>query len=173
GLNVTGREGPREDGHNEESALVHAAKLSRGQTGGKAVRLRPLRPVVPITLALAIAMTPGTPARADEAAEHFALAVSAEKRQDWQAAIDEYAKAYAIKPHPSVLYNIARNYERLEDWGDAAEYFKRYLAASPDADDRAKVEQRIVELEGKAKAARPPPRVGTGWLVVMADVDGA
>jgi hypothetical protein len=133
-----------------------------------------VREVIAIALASLLVMS-GTPARADQrqAAEHFALAESAEKRGDWKTAIDEYSRAYALAPHPSVLYNIARSHEHLEDWAQAAEYFRRYLAEDPAAADRAEVEQRIALLEEKARAARPAPRTGTGWLIVHAQPDGA
>lgn len=110
---------------------------------------------------------------ARRAAEHFALAESAEKREDWETAILEYKQAYALKPHPSVLYNIARNYERLEDWANAAEYYQRYLDDSGDASDRAKVEKKISVLRQRAAASRPRPRPGSGRLVVRSNVEGA
>ncbi len=111
--------------------------------------------------------------KAQQAAEHFALADQAEKRQDWEAAILEYKQAYALKPHPSVLYNIARDYERLEEWAEAAEYYQRYLDDSKDASDRDKVTAKIETLRAKAEASRPPPTAGTGRLEVFANVDGA
>ncbi len=104
-------------------------------------------------LALALSGILAQPAAADErekAAEHFALAEKAEARKDWQAAIDEYQAAYDASPHPSVLFNIATNYERLGDARTAADYFQRYLDGSPDASDRAQVERLLKEL-----AARP------------------
>jgi hypothetical protein len=122
-----------------------------------------------------VALVATTTAYADQrqqAAEHFALAESAERRQDWRSAIDEYARAYALAPHPSVLYNIARNHERLEDWAQAVEFYRRYLAEDPAASDRDKVEERIAVLEERAQAARPRPRAGTGWLIVHAQPDG-
>jgi transcriptional regulator with XRE-family HTH domain len=91
-------------------------------------------------------------ARADDrarAAEHFALAEAAERRDDWRAAIAEYERAYAAAPHPSVLYNIAVNYERLEEGRSAAVYFARYLDESPDARDRDQVRRRIEGLRAR------------------------
>lgn len=91
-------------------------------------------------------------ARADDrarAAEHFALAQSAEKRKDWRAAIEEYEEAYRLSPHPSVLYNIAVDHEHLAAWRDAARYFLRYVDGAPEAADRDAVLARVRRLREK------------------------
>lgn len=131
-------------------------------------------------LAVVIAVTVAAPtARADDAsdrrqaAEHFALGEAAERREDWKTAAEEFRKAYDFKPHPAPLYKVARNYERLEDWDRAVEYYERYLAEAPDAQDREKVEAKLVDLRKKADAARPRPTATTGLLIVRANVDGA
>src|SRR5262245_37955974 len=46
-----------------------------------------------------------------EAAEHFAKAEASERAGDYRAAIVEYQRAYELKPHASVLFNIGRNQE--------------------------------------------------------------
>jgi hypothetical protein len=102
-------------------------------------------------------------ARADDrtrAAEHFALAQSAEKRKDWRAAIDEYEQAYQLAPHPSVLYNIALNHERLRAWRTAAGYFLRYLDGDPDAKDGAEVLARVRGLRERPSRVEVTTRPG-------------
>jgi tetratricopeptide (TPR) repeat protein len=103
--------------------------------------------VLIVTLCCALA----APARADKkaASEHFALAESAERRKDWRTAIDEYELAYAAEPHAAMLYNIARNYERLSEPRNAGEYYRRYLDQAPDARDREKIEGRLVALRDR------------------------
>lgn len=121
------------------------------------------RVLAPLALLVALAAAPGD-ARADDrtrAAEHFALAQSAEKRQDWRAAIEEYEQAYQLSPHPSVLYNIALNQERLGDWRAAARAFLRYLDRAGDAaEDREAVLARVRGLREKPSkvtvVTRPP-----------------
>ena len=83
------------------------------------------------------------------AAEHFALAQSAEKRKDWRAAIAEYEEAHRLSPHPSVLYNIGLDYEHLASWRQAARYFLRYLDDGPEAADREAVLARVRRLREK------------------------
>ena len=94
-------------------------------------------------------------ARGDDrarAAEHFALAQSAEKRKDWRAAIAEYEEAYRLSPHPSVLYNIGLDYEHLTSWRQAARYFLRYLDEGPEAADRESVLARVRRLREKTSS---------------------
>lgn len=115
-------------------------------------RSRLARLLAPLAVLVALAALPGA-VRADDrtrAAEHFALAQSAEKRQDWRAAIQEYEEAYRLSPHPSVLYNIAVNHERLRDWRAAARAFLRYLDSAGDAaEDRDAVLARVRGLREK------------------------
>jgi hypothetical protein len=99
-------------------------------------------------LAVLLASALATDAIADKtrAAEHFALAEKAEARKDWQTAIDEYQRAYDESPHPSVLFNIAKNHDRMGHGRSAAQFFQRYLSEAPDASDRDKVRARIETL---------------------------
>ncbi len=92
------------------------------------------------------------PSSADKQAAKaaFARAEAAEKRHDWRTAIDEYQQAYDFVPHPDVLFNIAVDLERLEDYRDAATYYRRYLDESDgSAGDRAKVETLIGKLRDR------------------------
>jgi len=85
----------------------------------------------------------------DQAAEHFALAESAEKRKDWRGAISEYELAYQASPHPWAHFNVAVNYERLGEGRSAASYFRRYLDESKEAKDREEVNARIERLRNR------------------------
>jgi hypothetical protein len=92
-----------------------------------------------------------------EAAEHFERATTAEKEGRFKDAIDEYEQAYALVPHADVLYNIARNYEAMQSWQRAADYYQRYLDESseppPDVDA---VKKKLAVLRAKARNAEPP-----------------
>ncbi len=96
-----------------------------------------------VTCGLALA---GSTARAEDretARIHFQAAQAAEKRGDWTTAIDEYERAYKLAPHPSVLFNLAEDHEKLSRFHKASELLRQYLRDSPNADDRAAVEARI------------------------------
>jgi hypothetical protein len=97
-----------------------------------------------------------------EAKKAFKRAEAAEQRKDWRTAIAEYQLAYDLAPHPDVLYNIALDFERLEEYRDAATYYRRYLDDSPDAEDTARVEKLIKTLRN-----RP------GTVTITSEPDGA
>jgi len=95
------------------------------------------------------AAQPSAEAKA-QAKQAFARAESAERRKDWRSAIDEYQRAYDLVPHPDVLFNIAVDLERLEEYRDAATYYRRYLDdQGDDAADRTKIEALIGKLRGR------------------------
>jgi hypothetical protein len=123
-------------------------------------------------LAALALVPPGVGAQPDaraQAAEHFALAQAAERRQDWAAAIAEYEAAYRLAPHPSVLFNLGVDHEHLGRRRDAAELFRRYLVAAPDAVDREAVRARIEAL----RTARSPARIATTPAGATIELDGA
>jgi hypothetical protein len=113
-------------------------------------------------LAIAALLAPAAAFADDKtrAAEHFARAQSAETREDWRGAIAEYEAAYALSPHPSVLYNMALAYERLQEFRAAARQFLRYLDKAPSADDREEVLARVRALRLRPSQvsfdSRPP-----------------
>jgi hypothetical protein len=92
----------------------------------------------------------------------FERAVEAEHRKDWRTAIEEFQTAYDLVPHADVLHNIAMNFERLEEYRDAATYYRRYLDESGDPPDRKKIEKLIAKLRG-----RP------GVVTITSDPEGA
>jgi hypothetical protein len=98
------------------------------------------------------------PQNRQKAAEHFKRAEAAEKAGRHQEAIDEYLAAYSLIPHADVLFNIALNFEALQQWAPAAEYYQRYLdeRTDPPADADA-VRAKIREIR-----TRIPPAPGSG-----------
>jgi hypothetical protein len=121
------------------------------------------RSLVVTWLCAGVAYAQPTPQQSTKAREHFNRAQAAEKDGRFRDAIDEYEQAYALVPHVDVLYNIAFDYEKLDEFGQAADYYQRYLDERtdppPDAD---KVRAKIRDLRAKAKPMRveaPPPPV--------------
>ena len=112
----------------------------------------------------AVRFAAAQPSDADrkEAKAAFARAEAAERRKDWRTAIDEYQRAYDLAPHPDVLYNIAVDLERLEEYRDAATHYRRYLDQSEDPADAPRVEALIEKLR-----ARP------GLVTITTDPPGA
>lgn len=110
--------------------------------------MRALVLVILVAFAAPVAAQPSADDKA-EAKAAFQRAEAAERRKDWRTAIDEYQHAYDRVPHPDVLFNIAVNLERLEEYRDAATFYRRYLDDKDDAADRARVEALVDKLRAR------------------------
>src|ERR671936_2381791 len=69
-------------------------------------------------------------ARSD-AKRHFREGMSLIAAGQVERGIAELKQAYALKPHPDVLYDIARAYVDLGKIPEALGYFHRYVATAP------------------------------------------
>ncbi|WP_371823553.1 TonB-dependent receptor domain-containing protein [Myxococcus sp. CA056] len=87
-----------------------------------------------------------------EARRHFRNGMSLIGKKDYDEGIAELEQAYAIKPHPNVLYNIARAYQDAGRTAEALDAYKRYVTSSPA--DAASVEATIAALEEKQRASQ-------------------
>jgi len=102
---------------------------------------------------LALCLCAGT-ALADERLEarrHFRNGMSLIAQGQFDQGIAELQEAYTIKPHPNVLYNIARAYLDAGRSAEALDWYRRYLAANPPDSDS--VRATIAKLEATVKAA--------------------
>ncbi len=85
-----------------------------------------------------------------EAARHFERAVTLYGETDYQGALVEFRRAYALSPNPTVLYNIGEAEFQLQDYAGALAAFSRYLAeAPPGAGRRGEVESNLEVLRGR------------------------
>ncbi|MCC6647756.1 MAG: TonB-dependent receptor [Polyangiaceae bacterium] len=107
--------------------------------------------------ALAVLVLATSPAHADdrtEARKHFKAGMELIARGSYDRGISELKKAYEIKPHPNVMFNIGRAYAESGDLENALLAYKEYLASSPpDADDVQKIIVRIQARLDRQKAA--------------------
>ncbi|WP_225408952.1 TonB-dependent receptor domain-containing protein [Stigmatella hybrida] len=88
-----------------------------------------------------------------EARRHFRNGMSLIAQGAFDPGIAELKEAYAIKPHPSVLYNIARAYLDAGRSPEALEWYQRYLETNPA--DAVSVRATIARLEEAVKASEP------------------
>jgi len=103
--------------------------------------------------ALALVLCAGT-ALGDErlaARRHFRSGMDLIAEGKYDRGIAELQKAYEIKPHPNVHYNIARAYHDAGRIPEAVEYYRRYLATNPP--DSAPVQATLAGLEESLRAA--------------------
>jgi len=87
--------------------------------------------VLPLLARPAVARADSAPAaeasETEEARQHFADGLKLYKDGDFDAALVQFERAYAIKPNYKVLYNIAQTYFQLREYVEARDSMARYL----------------------------------------------
>src|SRR6266550_1122614 len=109
-------------------------------------------------LALAALFAPAAAladARSD-AKRHFREGMSLIAAGQVERGIAELKQAYAIKPHPDVLYDIAKAYVDLGNISEALNYFRQYVATEPA--DKEQVVSVMQRLQAAIAPAAPPPQ---------------
>ncbi len=95
-----------------------------------------------------------------EARRHFLTGMELIDDGEFDRGIAHLKRAYAIKPHPNVLFNIGRAYQDAGQLLEALDYFKKYLAGRPpDAGSVQAVVDRIEASLPKPPPIEPPPLV--------------
>lgn len=92
------------------------------------------------------------------ASDAFAAAISADESGDLKRAQELYVRAFAIVPHPNVMFNLGDVQRRLGALGAAKRSYETYLALAPGAPDRADVEKliaRIAATPGRLRLTTP------------------
>ncbi|MCC7542279.1 MAG: PEGA domain-containing protein [Deltaproteobacteria bacterium] len=99
-------------------------------------------------------------------------------QQRYADAAQAFISAYAQMPFAAFLFNAGVAFERHGDTAQAIDYFRRYIAAEPNAGDRAEVEARIARLTPGAPT--PPSQTPDqaqqamkSLLTVRTDPEGA
>lgn len=104
------------------------------------------------TLLLLVALTAGGRAYADtkaEARRYFQRGMAFIDSGEYAKGIEELEKAYEIRPHRNVIFNIARAYASLGKLQSAIENFEKYLATNPR--DQETVRATLQELRLRQK----------------------
>src|SRR6185503_5208417 len=65
----------------------------------------------------------------------------------YRDAIAQFKQAYELVHDPVYLFNIAQSYRKVADCTNADDYYRQYLQASPNAENKQKVEQWLEELK--------------------------
>jgi hypothetical protein len=154
---------------------------------GARIRVDRLHPVLGLALALAFSASarPGAAqgdARADVPAgqsaaqasgrARFAAAMAHYGARRYREAIHEFQLSIAELPSADVWFNIARAHEQLGEYALAVEHYRLYLRDRVEAPDAAEVQQRIAELEQRARRAWQA-RTGSAPASGALAIDGA
>ena len=98
-----------------------------------------------------------------EARKRFKAGMALIANGRFDEGIDALLEAYAIKPHPNVLFNVGKAFESAGRPVDAVTYYRRYLDTRPQ--DAAVVQQALARLEPllpkkeePKEEPRPPPK---------------
>lgn len=115
----------------------------------------PAFPVLLLSLAPPVATQPGPappeaePADVREARALFSSGQALFRRRKYAAAVVKFEEAYALRPHPAVLYNIARCREELGDVAAALRGYRGYIRQTQALD--AELRRLVSQLERKLR----------------------
>ena len=130
------------------------------------------RPAVVVLLALArsAAAQPEAPAPdpKDQAESIYKEGAKQYDLREYTTAIEDFKRAYALFPEPTILFDIAQAYRMLHDCDNATAFYRNYVRDKPDGADREEALKRAQEMdacaadqrrEREAAAARAQPVV--------------
>ena len=94
------------------------------------------------------AEAPKLPSKADrEADRHFKTGVELFDERKYAEALAEFEQAYALKPHPLVLINLAATHRALSQYDQAVDFYNRFLSEGEGKLGAADLERGRAELE--------------------------
>jgi len=106
----------------------------------------------------------------EEARQHFSQGLKLYKDGDFDAALVQFERAYAIKPNYKVLYNIAQTYFQLREYVEARDAMARYLREGGTAiepDRQAAAQKDLADLE--KRVAKVTVSVNVNGATVLVD----
>ena|SRR5690554_192068 len=74
---------------------------------------------------------------------------------DFDTALANFQKAYALFPHPDLKYRIARCHEYLGELPEAIAAYQFFLNATPQAEERGRIEKTIAVLTQRHRQTLP------------------
>lgn len=109
--------------------------------------------VVQFAATTAMAQAPSaSEAHDEEARALFEAGRAAFAEGRYEEALERFRASYTLSPRPTLLYNIGHAADRLRRDDEALEAFGQYLAALPDAPNRAEVESRVAAIRAAREA---------------------
>ncbi|MEE2904235.1 MAG: PEGA domain-containing protein [Myxococcota bacterium] len=84
-----------------------------------------------------------------QAIKLFKQAKAEYRSGNYLGALENFKKAYELKPTPAILYNVARCYEKLSKVQEAIKTYEQYVAQTTDPRDKAETLEKIESLRRK------------------------
>jgi len=97
----------------------------------------------------------------------FEVAEKLYRQKKYAAAVVKFEEVQALRPHPVVMFNIARCREQLGETAAALRWYREYLRVAEGEKDQDQVLQAVVRLERKLREQ------GVQQLTVLTDPPGA
>lgn len=91
-----------------------------------------------------------------EARHEFELGTAAYEEGRFEEALERFERSYELVGTAELMFNIASAADRLRRDELALEWYERYVAASPESDERTHVEGRIAALRASLEEDDPP-----------------
>jgi hypothetical protein len=98
-------------------------------------------------------------AQDERARIHYAAGEDFFRRGDYETALREFTVSHEASGRPELLYNIGSCHERLAHYGEAADYFERYLHEASAPTDPELLRDRVTNLRARAATAVVAPVV--------------
>src|SRR4051812_45988379 len=86
---------------------------------------------------------------ADEAQIHFDLGMGYARKSDYRHALEQFLQSNRLAPNKNVVFNIAQNYEALDQFPDAFRYYALALESEKDPAARQPIEEAIQRISPK------------------------
>jgi tetratricopeptide (TPR) repeat protein len=115
--------------------------------------------LVVCALVLAPLAAAAQPRSAEGGEAHYQAGAAAYAQRRFREAAAEFRQAYALTSEPALLFNLGSALAADGQRDAAREALQAFLAAAPDAPNRAAVEARLRELAPVVAAPAPPPAV--------------
>src|SRR5438128_846328 len=115
--------------------------------------------VAGVLLAAAVAQAQAQSPATQQALDRFARGQAFYQAADYTRAAEEFAIASALLPDPVIKFWGAQSHYMLRNWQRSAELLREYLAAAPNAPNRATAEQMLRQCVNAAPPLPPPPPI--------------
>ncbi len=114
----------------------------------------------------------GKRSRKEQAQGHFDRAEVYYRQANFREALAEYRKAHELRPHSSLIFNMAQCHRQLGEHRKALFMYRLFLTERPDAPNKAEVNLWIAELE-KEMARQEAAEKHKGRVTVVSTPEGA